>query len=259
MSGKHDHQCACVECIAYMETNLQVDLDEWLADDVVFPGMVPSNYLSVGTATNNLTADTTENSCSSYRHAHLIPLLPGDKLDDNHYMVLYDAMVRYFEIDKDSEVICPGDSRYDVFIRIHNFEPYAEHALKEFIALMDVVCEPEDPSQAVNATKELQCHVGQRMPNQEDMLRITLSSPYIGRRIRKKLCRKWSTGIITAWDAVDKLYHVRYDEDDSEDLDHNEMHECLMCFEKHWSQQQLTKHRRNEMQGERLRKNAQVP
>ena len=39
MSGKHDHQCACVECIAYMETNLQVDLDEWLADDVVFPGI----------------------------------------------------------------------------------------------------------------------------------------------------------------------------------------------------------------------------
>ena len=91
-----------------------------------------------------------EAATTSYGHAHLIPLLPGGKLDDNHCMVLYDAMVRYFGIDKDTEVICPGDARYDVFIRVHTFEPYAEHSLKEFIALMDVVCEPHDPSLASN-------------------------------------------------------------------------------------------------------------
>ena len=91
-----------------------------------------------------------EAATTSYRHAHLIPLLPGGKLDDNHCMVLYDAMVRYFGIDKDTEVICPDDARYDVFIRVHTFEPYAEHSLKEFIALMDVVCEPHDPSLASN-------------------------------------------------------------------------------------------------------------
>ena len=57
MSGKHDCECGCVECIAYMETNLQVDLDEW-SYDVDFPGTVPSIRYSVGTATNRLTADT---------------------------------------------------------------------------------------------------------------------------------------------------------------------------------------------------------
>ncbi len=57
-NGKHDNQCGCVECVAYMETNLQVDLDEWVPDDVDFPGMVPSIRYSVGTATNGLTADT---------------------------------------------------------------------------------------------------------------------------------------------------------------------------------------------------------
>ena len=57
MSGKHDYECGCVECIAYMETNLQVDLDEW-SYDVDFPGTVPSIRYSVGTATNSLTADT---------------------------------------------------------------------------------------------------------------------------------------------------------------------------------------------------------
>ena len=40
-----------------METNLQVDLDEW-SYDVDFPGTVPSIRYSVGTATNRLTADT---------------------------------------------------------------------------------------------------------------------------------------------------------------------------------------------------------
>ena len=54
---KHDYECGCVECIAYMETNLQVDLDEW-SYDVDFPVTVPSIRYSVGTATNSLTADT---------------------------------------------------------------------------------------------------------------------------------------------------------------------------------------------------------
>jgi hypothetical protein len=94
------------------------------------------------------------------------------------------------------------------------------------------------------------------MPDHDNMPRITLSSPYIGRRIRKKFSRKWYTGIITAWDPDDKLYHAKYDDDDSEDLDHNEMHECLMSFEEHWSQQQLAKQRRHELQ--RIRRNASM-
>ena len=89
---------------------------------------------------------TTDNSFYSYRHAHLIPIDPGGLLDSDHHMVLNDAMVRYFGIDKDSEGIFPGDARYDVYIRCHTFDPYAEHSLKEFIALMDVVCEPYDTS-----------------------------------------------------------------------------------------------------------------
>ena len=55
MNGKHDYKCGYAECIAYMETNLQVHLDEW-SYDVDFP--VPSIRYSVGTATNSLTADT---------------------------------------------------------------------------------------------------------------------------------------------------------------------------------------------------------
>jgi hypothetical protein len=96
--------------------------------------------------------------------------------------------------------------------------------------------------------QQLQGNVDERMPHHDDMPRITLSSPYIGRRIRKRFCRKWYTGVVTAWDPDEKLYHAKYEDDDSEDLDHNEMHGCLMCFEKHWSQQQLTKKRRCELQ-----------
>ena len=45
--------------------------------------------------------------------------------------------------------------------------------------------------------------------------------------IRKQFFGKWYSGIITSWDEEDKLYHVKYDDGDSEDLDHDEMHECL--------------------------------
>jgi hypothetical protein len=93
--------------------------------------------------------------------------------------------------------------------------------------------------------------VDERMLDHDDMPRITLSSSYIGRRIRKRFCRKWYTGIITAFDPDDKLYHAKYDDDDSEDLDHNEMHKCLISFEKHWSQQQLAKQRKHELQRRR--------
>jgi hypothetical protein len=68
MSGKHGCECGCVECIAYMETNLQVDLDEW-SYDVDFPGTVPSIRYSVGTATNSLTADT--DRCIAYMETNL--------------------------------------------------------------------------------------------------------------------------------------------------------------------------------------------
>ena len=80
-----------------------------------------------------------------YRYSKLVPILPGDALDTNHYMTLYDAMTRYYGIDKDSEVICPGDSRYAVFIiRVHTFDFEAENALKEYNELMDIVYEPVD-------------------------------------------------------------------------------------------------------------------
>ena len=53
------------------------------------------------------------------------------------------------------------------------------------------------------------------------------------------------------------MYHAKYDDNDSEDLDHNEMFECLNTFEKYWKQQQQQK--RNVQQRERRRKNAEVP
>ena len=86
-----------------------------------------------------------------------------------------------------------------------------------------------------------------------------ISSFFIGRRIRKlrirnDFRRKWYTGIITAWDPDDKMYHVKYDDNDSEDLDHNEMFECINTFEKYWQEQ-----KRNDKARERHRKNAEVP
>ena len=83
-----------------------------------------------------------------------------------------------------------------------------------------------------------------------------ISSFFIGRRIRKlrirnDLSRKWYTGTITAWDPDDKMYHAKYDDNDSEDLDHKEMFECINTFEKYWQQ------KRNDKEKKRLRR-AQV-
>ncbi len=39
------------------------------------------------------------------------------------------------------------------------------------------------------------------------------------------------SGTITAWDAEDNLYHVRYDDGDSEDLTDGEMQLCLIANE----------------------------
>ena len=53
--------------------------------------------------------------------------------------------------------------------------------------------------------------------------------------IRKQFLGKWYSGIITSWDEEDQLYHVKYDDGDSEDLDHDEMHECLLSHEENES------------------------
>ena len=188
MSGKHDCECGCVECIAYMETNLQVDLDEW-SYDVDFPGTVPSIRYSVGTATNSLTADTDRRL-----------------------------------VDKNAVVLNP-----------HSFGSVNPPDIRENVS-----------------QKEAVPHI---------------SSFFIGRRIRKlrignDFSRKWYTGIITAWDPDDKMYHAKYDDNDSEDLDHNEMFECINTFEKYWQQQQkrnVQQQKRNVQQRERRRKNAEVP
>ena len=50
------------------------------------------------------------------------------------------------------------------------------------------------------------------------------------------------------------MYHAKYDDNDSEDLDHNEMFECINTFEKYWQEQ-----KRNDKARERHRKNAEVP
>ena len=61
-----------------------------------------------------------------------------------------------------------------------------------------------------------------------------LTTPHIGRRIRKNFFGKWHSGIITSSDEED-LYHVKYDDGDSEDLDHDEMHKCLLSHEENES------------------------
>ena len=108
--------------------------------------------------------------------------------------------------------------------------------------------------------QELQCDIPQILcPSNSKEAVPHISSFFIGRRIRKlrilnDFRRKWYTGIITAWDPDDKMYHAKYDDNDSEDLDHNEMFECINTFEKYWQQQ-----KEHVQQRERRRKNAEVP
>ena len=206
MSGKHDYECGCVECIAYMETNLQVDLDEW-SYDVDFPGTVPSIRYSVGTATNRLTADTDRRL-----------------------------------VDKNAVVLNP-----------HSFGSVNPPDIRENVS--------ETQRERIHETTRKEHRAEQQRKRRALKKAVShISSFFIGRRIRKlrirnDLSRKWYTGIITAWDPDDKMYHAKYDDNDSEDLDHNEMFECINTFEKYWQQQQ----KRNVQQRERRRKNAEVP
>ena len=107
--------------------------------------------------------------------------------------------------------------------------------------------------------QEIQCDIDEWMPDHVDIPAVPhISSFFIGRRIRKlrignDFSRKWYTGIITAWDPDDKMYHAKYDDNDSEDLDHKEMFECINTFEKYWQQ------KRNDKERESHRKNAEVP
>ena len=109
--------------------------------------------------------------------------------------------------------------------------------------------------------QELQCDIPQILcPSNSKEAVPPISSFFIGRRIRKlrilnDFRRKWYTGIITAWDPDDKMYHAKYDDNDSEDLNHHEMFECINTFEKYWAQEQKI----NDKARERHRKNAEVP
>ena len=44
-NGKHDCECHCVECIAYAERELQVDLDNWMPIDEDLQGTVSLSRL----------------------------------------------------------------------------------------------------------------------------------------------------------------------------------------------------------------------
>ena len=59
-------------------------------------------------------------------------------------MMLEHAMTLHFNLDKDSEVICPDDPRYNVFIRTHCFDFKAKNALNEYNALMDIMYVDEE-------------------------------------------------------------------------------------------------------------------
>ena len=205
MSGKHHYECGCVECIAYMETNLQVDLDEW-SYDVDFPGTVPSIRYSVGTATSSLTADTDRRL-----------------------------------VDKNAVVLNP-----------HSFGSVNPPDIRENVS------EPQRERIHETTRKEHRAEQQRKRGALKEAV-PQISSVFIGRRIRKlRIVNDFSrecTGIITAWDPDDKMYHAKYDDNDSEDLDHKEMLECINTFEKYWPQQQ----KRNDKERERRRKNAEVP
>ena len=100
----------------------------------------------VGSQSNSLIAEnqTATVADEPYRYAHVMPLDPGDVLGMYHCQLLSHYMDKFFQIDKNSEAMCPGDPHYDVYVRIYTFDYLAKNAITEFNALMDVVYEPDE-------------------------------------------------------------------------------------------------------------------
>ena len=204
MNGKHASQCNCLDCNGYREREAQREIVERMPNDESMPAIIWSSP-SIEAVPRPGNASMTGRHPIECTCLDCIAFLEQElQCDIDEWMPDHDDI---------PQILCPSN------------------------------------------TKELQCDVDELIQDHDGTPRIILSSPYIGRRIRKMFCGKWSTGIITAWDPDDRLYRAKYDDNDSEDLDHNKMHECLMCFEKHWSQKQ----RRTEMQRQRRHKHAEVP
>ena len=119
-----------------------------LAGNIDLEIIDPQNSLvkDVGSQSNSLIAENQTDTVADepYRYAHVMPLDPGDVLGMYHCQLLSHYMDKFFQIDKNSEAMCPGDPHYDVYVRIYTFDYDAKNAITEFNALMDVVYEPDE-------------------------------------------------------------------------------------------------------------------
>ncbi len=229
MSGKHGISCDCPACMTY--------IDQWMSDDASFPVFGSRDA---------------EQRLGNNVQSWVDPKINQEGLD--YIFGTRDAEQRLGPLDLFSD---PSNSGHyapalgpstipptiKVFIeRIQNGS-FATHARKD-VNRFNKLMKKYNPTSywikqnlyakyADNAEK-LQNYLEhvhkvikkQRAQKQE--------SSYIGRRIRKKFLGKWYSGIITSSGEED-LYHVKYDDGDSEDLDHDEMHECLLSHEENES------------------------
>jgi hypothetical protein len=230
MNGKHESGCNCDDCLEYLGSN---DLDQWMPNDEDISGILRTTL-------------STDDVRSRVTHRTLLETERGDVNGDRNQ-----------ESSTNGDRMLFGDDNPNLALQSHgNF--------MEARDLGQCLTQTITVSSAVSSSTTMpETFVGRRihkkfgrkmMPatitawdaehnlyhvkyDDEDSEDLDVSEMhsflipidnYVGRRINKRFDRKWYTGTITAWDVDDKLYHVKYDDSDSEDLDHGQLHGCLI-------------------------------
>ena len=268
MNGKHESGCNCDDCLEYLGSN---DLDQWMPNDEDISGIlrttlstedvrsrVTHRHLPFEDAQLNLSHEVPE---LSLRINNRTPLetergdvngdrnqessTNGDRMlfgDDNpnlalqssgNFMETRDLGQCLTQTITVSSASSSSTTMPETFVgrRIH--KKFGRKMIPATITAWD--------------TEHNFYHVKYDDEDSEDLdvsemqLSLIPIDNYVGRRINKRFDRKWYTGTITAWDVDDKLYHVKYDDSDSEDLDHGQMHGCLISQRTQEHLQQRTK------------------
>ena len=241
MNGKHDSQCGCLDCLAYLERETLLNLDEWMPSleaKQQLPCTAPcSEALRPRSTNGNHDSQCSCLDCIAFlereRLLNLDDWMPSHEaaqqmastttcLDDVRPPAFTEgqALIHSLTVrSSDSNDTIMSESY--VGKRIH--KKFGRKMISGAITAWDEeynfyhVKYDDDDSEDLDLSEMQSC--------------LIPSDNYVGRRIDKRFNRKWYSGTITAWDAEDKVYHVKYDDSDSEDLDHGEMHGCLVSHE----------------------------
>ena len=219
MSGKHEIGCDCRDCMTYLGTHISVDIDQWMPDDASLAGFGTRDAPTTSTETTKATILTTPQKSVTTKATilttpHKNVHSPADHATGNQ------------------KGLASGPSTIPTTIRD------AKKASVRTLSFMERIengnfatHDPED----VDRFNKL---MNKYLPN-SNWIKDNIYADYVnregnfkvGQRFRKKFSSKWYSGIITSWDGDNKLYHVKYDDGDSEDLDRDEMPECLLSHE----------------------------